>query len=193
MSDKTAPLGICDHCGGPIADPFTSKRKPRRYCSVDCKNTANSRAGNEERTRKLRERIERGAWVNPRAINPPNPANIGAGVRRLRLAEVEAGSWRNPGLSDAARAKNSEAHKHSGPLAEAIERLKHGKMADLSPEQADAYRAYTRENQRRLRANMTSAQKEVRRQQWRDFARRKYGYQPRLTPKPTPTPTRSDL
>lgn len=35
MPTKTAPLGICDHCGAqiPRADWYTSKGSPRLYCS----------------------------------------------------------------------------------------------------------------------------------------------------------------
>ena len=46
MAEKTAPLGICDLCGGEISPgPYTSKDTPRLFCSRECRNTANSRAG----------------------------------------------------------------------------------------------------------------------------------------------------
>lgn len=98
---KTAPLGICDLCGSPIDDPYTSKGKPRRYCSRDCRNTGNSRAGNPERIRKQRERIARGVPkgvpVNPATINPPDKAKIGASVRLVRQREVEEGALAQSG------------------------------------------------------------------------------------------------
>lgn len=164
MSEKTGEFGICDLCGSEIADPYTSKGTPRRYCSRDCRNTGNSREGNEERTRKLRESVARGEWVNPNAIRPPTFAEQSARARKGRLREVEAGTWRNPGLTPQARAKNSQPHKHSGVLAEAIEKLRHGKMADLTPQQADAYRAYKRQLAAQRRAQISDEARENRRQ-----------------------------
>lgn len=171
---KTAPLGICDLCGGPIANPYTSKGKPRLYCSRDCRNTANSRAGSLERGRKVRERIASGEWVNPATINPPDPAKIGTGVRRVRLREVAEGRWRNPGLTPEARAKNSEPHIHSGALADAIEKLRRGKMADLTPEEAEAYRAHARERRRQLWQSKTEEEREEMRRKWREYAKSAY-------------------
>ena len=67
MTDKTAPVGTCDHCGGPIApDEWHTRRGPRRYCSRECRNTANSRNGNPVRVAKLHEAVAAGRWVNPR-------------------------------------------------------------------------------------------------------------------------------
>lgn len=174
MLTKTAPLGICDLCGNATPTPYTSKGKPRRYCSVDCRNTGNSREGNPERIRKQNKRIERGEWVNPASIRPPTSAEQADRARKGRLREIAEGRFRLPGQSPEAKAKNSEPHKHSGALAEAIERLKHGKMSDLTAEQADAYRAYSREMQKALRERMTEEQRETRRRQWRESKRREY-------------------
>lgn len=173
MTGKTAPLGICDLCGDEIPDPYTSKGKPRRYCSVACKNTGNSREGNKSRIRKQNERIAKGLWQNPMTIRPPTSFEQSARARRGRLREVVAGTWRNPGLTPAARAKNSEPHKHSGALAEAIEALKHGKMTDLTPEQADAYRAYAREKNAKRWASMSEQEREARRRYQREWKRQK--------------------
>lgn len=67
MPEKKAPLGICDHCGGeiPEARHYTTKGTPRLYCSRDCRNTANSRAGAHILSRKGKERVRRGEWQNP--------------------------------------------------------------------------------------------------------------------------------
>lgn len=169
MTAKTAPLGICDLCGAVLPDPYTSKGKPRRYCSVDCRNTGNSREGNPERTRKLRESVARGEWVNPHAVRPPTSDEQADRARKGRLREVAAGTWRNPGLTPEAREINSRPHKHSGALAEALERLKHGKMGDLTPEQADAYRAYRQARQE----EMSEAEKEEHRRKRREQYRRR--------------------
>lgn len=185
MPNKKHPLGVCDLCNGPISpgDWYTSKRRPRLYCSIDCRNTANSRNGNPERVRKLRLAIAAGAWQNPAEINPPDPANLSAGARRLRLREVAAGTWRNPGLTPEARAINSLPHKHSGPLAAAIEKLKAGRrVADLTDEERQAHllycralratrhdeiNAYYRRRYAERRAAMTEAEREAQRAKWR--------------------------
>ena len=124
MADKQAPLGICDVCGGPIPreEWYTSKRgTPRLHCSLDCKNAGNSRAGAEERGRKARQRVERGEWQNPARLNPPDPANVSAGISRSKKSAVEAGTWQNPALTDEARAKLIRPCKHNVALASAIE------------------------------------------------------------------------
>lgn len=147
MADKIQPIGVCDHCLGPI-DPrqwYTSKRKPRLYCSITCKNTAISRAYaapvNRER---MLAQIRDGSWVNPQ-VAPPSPAEQSRRARLGRLREVAAGTWRNPGLTPEARAVNTLPHKHTGDLASAIEKLKAGAhVSDLTPAEADAHRAYRR-------------------------------------------------
>jgi hypothetical protein len=68
MGNKIAPIGICDLCGEafPVGvAPYTSKGRPRRYCSRRCQNTANSRAGAAIRSDKMRERVQSGEWQNP--------------------------------------------------------------------------------------------------------------------------------
>ena len=191
MPAKTAPIGTCDLCGEPIPreEWYTSKGAPRLYCSRLCRNTANSRAGADIRGEKARERVARGEWVNPADINPPDPARIGAAVSRFRRAEVEAGTWRNPALSDEARAKLSRPRKHSGALHSALEKLKAGcSVSDLTDEEAEAHRAYrqklrdarrdelnaaNRERYRRRQAKMTDEERVAQRQKWREANRRR--------------------
>jgi len=172
---KTAPLGICDLCGAQMPNPYTSKGKPRRYCSRQCRNTANSRAGNAERVRKLRASIAAGEWVNPRTVNPPDPAKLAAASRRIRLREVRNGTWRNPAMSDEARAKLSRPRKHDGPLAAAIEKLRRpgASVADLTPEERDAHAAYRRALYAARRAAQTPEQREEQRRKWREAWRRR--------------------
>lgn len=191
-TEKLQPIGICDQCLGDIPPDlgnWTSKGLPRLHCSLVCRQTANSRAGNEERTAKLHERVLLGEWVNPATINPPDPANVGAGVRRVRLAEVSEGRWQNPGLTPEARAINSQPHKHDGPLASAIEKLGQGlKVPELTPEEQEAHRAWRREMRaarreesnawyrdryRKQQAALTPEQREAQRQKWRAANRRK--------------------
>lgn len=175
MADKRAPLGICDLCGAQMPDAYTAKGRPRLYCSRECRNTSNSRAGAASRTRKLHERIAAGSWVNPAMLRPPTSAEQAARARKGRLREVAAGVWRNPALGEAARAKLSRPRKHSGALAEAMERLKQPGvgMADLTPPQQDAYRAYAREMQSRRRARWTDAERAAARKKWREAWRKR--------------------
>lgn len=191
MPDKIQPIGICDCCLQPIPPDqgnWTSKGKPRLYCSIQCRNTGNSRAGNEVRTTKLHERVLLGEWVNPATIRPPTPEEQSARSRKGRLREVEEGTWRNPGLTPEAREINSLPHKHTGALASAIEKLKKMKMADLTPEEQEAYRAHARElravrreeanawyreRYKRQQASMTPEQKEAQREKWREGNRKK--------------------
>lgn len=156
MTEKTAPLGICDHCGQPIPlhlGDRTSKGKPRLYCSRDCQNTANSRNGNPTRVAKLRQAIEAGQWQNPHLLKPPTGQEQARRAQLGRRREVEAGTWRNPALDEAAREKLSRPRKHGDNpiLHSAIEKLRRGfKMNQLSPEEQITYRTY----QRRKRAEL---------------------------------------
>lgn len=145
---KQQPIGICDLCLATIlqSEWYTSKGKPRLYCSIDCKNASNSRAGAPIRSQKAKERVNRGEWQNPAHLNPPSGQEQARRARLGRKREVAAGTWRNPALSDEARRKLSRSRKHSGVLHQAIERLKQGvKVKDLTPEEQEAHRQYRRE------------------------------------------------
>ncbi len=150
MATKIQPIGVCDHCLGPIPPgKWYTRRGPRLYCSVDCRNTANSRNGSQARSIKAKARVRLGEWLNPAILNPPSPEEQARRARIGRLREVAAGKWRNPGLTPEARKVNSLPRKHSGPLAEAIERLGRGeRMENLTPGQAEAYRAYRKKLRR---------------------------------------------
>ena len=154
MGIKTEPLGICDHCKGPIRGSlFTSKHHPRRYCSRLCRNTANSRAGAGKRSDKAKARIQAGEWSNPaRGLTPDiirQAAKMGGAARAITLKEdVAAGTWQSPSLSQQARANLSRPRKHrdDAVLHAAIEKLSRGlHMADLTPDEATRYRTYRRE------------------------------------------------
>ncbi len=111
MPAKTQPLGICDLCGGPIpaGEWYTSKGRPRLHCSLECKQAANSRVGAEERSKKAKRRVAGGTWFNPRSHMTPEQIHAvqSRASRKARLGEIERGKWRNPALSDDARAKIS--------------------------------------------------------------------------------------
>ncbi|HEY4690860.1 MAG TPA: hypothetical protein VIK33_16230 [Anaerolineae bacterium] len=107
-------------------DEWYTRRGPRLHCSIDCKNTANSRAGAHIRAEKARARVRRGEWQNPHLLNPPSPEEQSRRARLGRTREVRAGTWRNPALSSAARKKLSRPRKHGGALARAIEKLSRG-------------------------------------------------------------------
>ncbi len=160
MDEKTAPLGICDLCGEEIhLALYTSKRKPRRYCSRECRNTANSRAGSPARSRKAKERVQAGQWQNPSPLvrEDATPEELEAwrkkvarGVSIARQREVREGRWRNPALDEEARRKLSRPRRHGDNLVlhSAIEKLGAGmSVFDLALEEQEEHRVY----QRRLR------------------------------------------
>jgi hypothetical protein len=89
--------------------------------------------------------LAEGTWINPVSITPPTPEEQGRRARIGRLKEVSAGTWRNPGLSPEAREINALPHKHSGALASAIHKLRHGKMSDLTEDEHTAWLEYRRE------------------------------------------------
>jgi len=146
MADKTAPLGVCDLCGGSIpSGSWYTKQKPRRFCSVVCRNTWISRNHAVPRNReiKLRE-IEEGRWQNPHLANPPSPEEQGRRARIGRLKEVQAGTWRNPALADEAREKLSRPRTLDPILSDAISRQDRYGTASLTDEEKSLVRAHRR-------------------------------------------------
>lgn len=112
MADKTQAVGICDLCLGPIQpDNHYTRRGPRLHCSRECRNTANSRTGAPVRAEMARERVRDGTWYDPRSeLTPERRHEIDStNSRNNRLREIDAGRWRNPGLTSEARAANAEA------------------------------------------------------------------------------------
>jgi hypothetical protein len=183
--NQRAALGICDLCGGPVPSGqwYTTKGRPRLHCSVDCRQTANSRTGAPIRRREMQAHVAAGEWINPASIHAPDPANVAAGVSRARKAEVVAGTWRNPALTDAARRKLSRPRKYHGALARAMDKLRRGTMTDLTEAEHAAYlryrrrlrqarldadRAYHREWSRHKWESLTPAERETQRERWRE-------------------------
>ena len=154
---KAEPVGICDLCKGPIpAGDWYTRRGPRLYCCRDCRNTGNSRGpARPIRGQKARRRVALGLWQNPMRLRPPTGAEQAARARLGRLREVRAGQWHNPALTAAAHAKLSRPRKYAGDLARAIEKLKAGaRVADLTPAEQEAHRAYRRGQAAALWARM---------------------------------------
>lgn len=170
MTAKQQPVGTCDLCLEPIPeDQWYTRRGSRRYCSIDCRNTANSRAGNEVRIAKLKRSVAEGRWQNPAKLNPPTPAEQGERSRKGRLKEVAEGRWRNPALTDEARAKLSRPRKHEGALHRAFERMKQGdKLTELTEEERAAFSAYQHERYTRRKAAMSAEEIERQRARWRE-------------------------
>ncbi len=161
MRDKQQPIGICDHCLQPMPRKmWYTRRGPRLYCGVDCKNTANSRNSKAIRAAKARERVARGEWQNPHFLNPPTPEEQARRSHLARKREVERGTWRNPALSAAARAKLSRPRKHNDLVHRALEKLRIGTMADLTDEERDAYREYRRQLRLRRRNDLNRQARE---------------------------------
>lgn len=147
QGSKRAPVGVCDLCGAAIPRRawYTRRGTPRLYCSRECRNTANSRDGAAIRSAKAKARVARGEWVNPLEFESPELRREHA--RRAGLASGHRPDWVNPALSDEARAKLSRPRVHGDNpvLHRALEKRTQGaSMADLSEEEAEAYRAYSR-------------------------------------------------
>lgn len=188
---KQQELGICDNCLSEIPrdEWYTSKGKPRLYCGRDCRNTGNSRAGAPIRSAKAKRRVARGEWQNPHHLNPPTPTEQSRRARLGRRREVKAGTWRNPALNDEAREKLSRPRKHESSLHAVLEKLKQvGRVADLSPEEKELYRAYRRElvaarrdevnagyrqRYQQKQASMSEEEREAQRAKWREQNRRR--------------------
>lgn len=164
MREKQQPIGICDLCLKPIPrEQWYTRRGPRLYCpGPDCRNTANSRAGAPIRSAKAIERVERGEWFNPRSeLSDEENRRLNAQAAQLgRKREVDAGTWRNPALSDGARAKLSRPRKHTGALANAIEKLRSGTMNDLTDKERAAYRSYRQALRSRRRVDLNRSARE---------------------------------
>jgi len=165
MSSKVEPIGICDHCGDPIprGEWRTSHGRPRRFCSVDCRNTANSRAGALIRSVKAKKRVAAGVWKNPRSflsVKENRELNVNA-ARKGRQREIAEGRWRNPALDDAAREKLSRPRTVTDPLVHrAIELMRQGmKLRELPAELRNAYNAYSREYEREHRDEIRARQR----------------------------------
>ena len=152
----------CELCGGDLdahgLGYWTLKGKRRRHCCTWCKATANSRAGAPKRSAIQRARVRAGLWNNPGEHHTPESlraaAKAGGAVRaEQHHVDLEAGTWSNPADAPGAREKLSRprAHSDNPTLHRAIEKLTAGgKAADLTPEEAEAFRAHRRAQQRRL-------------------------------------------
>lgn len=190
---KIKSVGVCDLCGGPIprGEWYTSKGAPRLHCSIECRQTANSRAGNPKRIEKLRQAIARGEWKNPRALMTPEEISAAQShaSRTARTREVKEGHWRNPALGAKARKKLSRPRKHRGRLHRALELLRQGiKLRDLPDDLRAAHnryrrrlakqngehrRAWYREWYKKRQAQMTPESREQQRAKWRAGNQRK--------------------
>ena len=149
------------------------------------------------RSQKAKQRVAMGEWENPSPLVRNETSaeerqefleKVGIGIRRRRKKEVEKGTWRNPALTPEARRKLSRPRKHNGVLRKAIEKLRKGSMADLTDEEARAYRKYRRElrvNRRdeanakhrawyhKRQAQMTPEENEKQRARWRKQNRKR--------------------
>ena len=95
----------CELCGEDVdahgMGYYTTKGKPRRFCSDWCKATRNNRVGAPIRSPKARRRVKAGTWQNPAEHHTPESLRAaslaGAAVRREQhRAALEAGNWQNP-------------------------------------------------------------------------------------------------
>lgn len=184
---KRNSVGVCDLCRGPIprGEWYTSKGAPRLHCSIECRQTANSRAGNPKRIEKLKNAIARGEWKNPRDLMTPEEISKAQShaSKTARTREVAAGRWRNPALDARARKKLSRPRKHRGRLHRALELLREGVKARDLPEDlrkshnryrrrlakrnAEQRRAWAREWYRKRQAALTPKQRAMQRAKWR--------------------------
>lgn len=153
LSSTKRTWPYCELCGRPVdaggLGRYTSKGKRRRFCSRDCRNTANSRAGAPIRSEKALGRVASGEWQNPAEVMTRDQlrkaARLGGGARaKQHRAALEAGTWQSPADAPGARAKLSRPRVHSDnpTLHRAIEKLRGGSMADLTEAEANEYRVY---------------------------------------------------
>ncbi len=192
---KREPLGICDLCRGPIApnDWYTTKGRPRLHCSIECRQSDNSRVGNPIRVAKIKQHIAAGTWKNPaHDLTPPQRSEISRRAGTVaRTREVAEGRWRNPGLTPEARAINSRPEKHGDNpvLHHAFELMQQGvKLSEMPQAERDAYNANNRRlyaekrEEKRAKWNaaykrrqtvLTPEQRAAQRAKWREANRRK--------------------
>jgi len=157
------PWPVCEFCGGDLdahgLGYYTTKGKPRRFCSTWCRATHNSRVGAPIRSAKAKQRVRAGTWENPAKYHTPESlraaALAGAAVRtEQHRAALEAGTWQNPADAPGAREKLSRPRRYGDNpvLHAAMEKLSQGlHMADLTEAEAEAFRAHSRQLARRLR------------------------------------------
>ena len=171
MADKQLPLGICDNCGAPFPPGVSlyTRRGPRLYCSPECRNAGNSRAGAPIRAEKQRQRVASGEWHSPHDYMTPEQISLAQSkaARRGRLREVAEGRWRNPALTPEAREKLSRPRKHGDnpTLHRAIEKLRQGvRLVELPQDERDAYHQY--------QAQLRAARRDEVNSWYRDYYRR---------------------
>lgn len=153
----------CELCGGDLdahgLGYWTAKGRPRRFCSLLCRQTGNSRAGAPIRAELARQRVRAGTWQNPADYHTAETlqaaAEAGGAARAAQhLAALDAGTWQNPADAPGARDKLSRPRTTADNphLHRAIERLGQGAaVGDLEPAEAEALRAWQRERARALR------------------------------------------
>lgn len=190
MPDKTNPIGICDYCGEAILDSwYTTAGTPRLYCCDHCKGKGISRVTRFAISRKAKERVANGTWVNPAVVNPPSPVRIGEGVRRAALRKVAEDEAADPALAHAARRVLAIRQRKDATLRRALDKVERRvPTADLTPAELDAYAAYRAEldTARReyhltwkrawyqaQRAALTDDEREAQRARWREATQRK--------------------
>ena len=158
---------LCERCGEPVTRHglgyYTSKGKQRRFCSRGCRNTANSRSGAPIRSDKAKQRVRAGEWQNPAGRQTPEQhraiSQLGGAARaEQHRAAIEDGNFIKPSEYPGASDKLSRPRVHSdNPLLHrALEKLRDGSMNDLTEAEAEAYRAYRREQARKLRQQPTN-------------------------------------
>jgi ribosome-binding protein aMBF1 (putative translation factor) len=154
---------LCELCGEDVDQHglgyYTSKGKPRRFCSILCRNTANSREGAPIRAAIQQQRVKAGLWQNPGDFVTDEErrefARMGGAVRAEQHQEaLDEGTWENPADAPGAREKLSRPRKHGDnpDLHRALEKLKAGgSVTDLTEAEAAAHRKYKRKVERRRR------------------------------------------
>lgn len=132
--------------------------------------------------------MREGRWTNPAEIRKPSFEALSQAASIVRKQEVAEGRWRNPALLAKAREKLSLPRLHDGALHQSMEKLRHGKMTDLSEDERSAYLHYrqklrearrdelnqqARERYRRKMNNLTDDEREAIRAKWRKQNKKK--------------------
>ena len=174
----------CELCGDDVDDHglghYTVDGKRRRFCSVECRQLHNARAGAPLRAIKMRQRVHSGLWTNPLDFTTHDERSEygkrGGEARAAQAqAEIQQGTWVPPSTRPGAREKLSRPRKHTDDpvLHSALEKLTAGgHVPDLTDAEREAHNRYRRELAARNPERIRQRQRQAYRRRMSDPAKR---------------------
>lgn len=169
----------CEWCGDDVdahgLGYYTRRGTPRLCCSVECTTRRNQRIGLPIVAAILRQRVREGTWIHPMAGLTPEQVraiNLRAAAAAAEVvhARMEDGTW-HPPPRDGPRPNARYPRKHAGnpDFYRACQKRKLGaRLAELTPAEREASRAYQRAVLARTREARNDRQREARRAQLSD-------------------------